>query len=245
MLRSLLDQPHDRAELREETGASSSTLGRIIRDFIERDWIVRNGHAYEVTPMGDLVGREFTRLLDSMETVEHLHEAITWLPTEEMDLDLSGLQNASVIAATAGNPFLPVLAMAGRIGGADHVRMLASVVVPQTLAAIRDGVIEGSQSFEGVVTPSFLDALGTDTTLGGHSQEIFEADRAEIYRYEGEFPFNMAVLEDRVLIMVSDAEKMPRAMIETRNKEVLRWAESTYTSYRDQSAPLKPERPVK
>ncbi|WP_049902558.1 helix-turn-helix transcriptional regulator [Halococcus agarilyticus] len=241
VLRSLLDRPHDRAELREETGASSSTLGRILGDFTDRDWIVRKGHAYEATPMGELVGREFTRLLDSMEAVEQLHEAITWLPTEEMDLDLSWLQNTSVTTATTGNPFMPILAMAGRLRGAEHVRMLASVAVPQTLAAIRDSVIEGAQTFEGIVTPGLLDALGTDTTLGGHSREVFEADRTEIYQYDGDFPCNMAILDDRILIMVTDAEQMPRAMVETSNEDVREWAESTYTSYRDQSDPLEPD----
>ena len=239
VLRSLLDQPHDRAELREETGASSSTLGRIIGDFTEKGWIVRNGHEYEATPMGEFVGREFTRLLDSMEVVEQFHEAITWLPAEEMDLDLSVLQNASVTTASSGNPFMPILAMAGRLRGAEYVRMLTSVTVPQTLAAIRDGVIEESQTFEGVITPGLLDALGTDSTLEAHSREVFDADQTEIYHYDGDLPCNLSILDDTVLIMVTDEEQMPRALVEASNEEVLQWAGSVYTSYRDRSDPLE------
>ena len=46
--------PHDREALAEATGASQPTLGRILRDFEERDWVRATERGYTATATGRL-----------------------------------------------------------------------------------------------------------------------------------------------------------------------------------------------
>ncbi len=240
VLRSLLQESHDRAGLRKKTGASSSTLGRILGDFTDRGWVVRSGHRYETTPMGDLIGREFVRVLESMETVEQLHDAVAWLPSEGMDFDLSCLQNAEVVTAAGGNPFMPIITLSGRLGAATEVRAIASVAIPQPLAVIREAVTNETQTVQMVATTSFFDAIESDPEMQSSVREIAATDRSEVCRYEDDFPYNLAITDDKLLMTVTDGGQMPRALIISDNEEVVSWAVSTYDSYRTQAEPLDP-----
>lgn len=242
VLDAVVESPHDRAELREATDASSSTIGRILDDFTDRGWVTRVDHRYEATPMGELVGREFTRLLDTMQTVEALHEAVAWLPTEEMGVELGALRDATVTTATESNPFRPILTMAGRLAAADEVRLLAATALPQTLGAIQEAVDNGPQAFEAVVTARFLDAVATDDRMRGQFRNVLDADRTAVFRHDGDVPYDMALVDERVLIAVSDERRVPRALVETDDDSVVSWAESTYASYRRAAEAVAPDR---
>ena len=55
VLEALADGPTDRRDLTETTGASSPTVGRILADFEDRQWLVRDGPTYALTALGEYV----------------------------------------------------------------------------------------------------------------------------------------------------------------------------------------------
>ena len=74
VLEALAQEGCDRADLRAETGAHASTIGRVLGDFEKRRWIERTGRTYELTPLGECVANRFSALRDAMETEGKLRD---------------------------------------------------------------------------------------------------------------------------------------------------------------------------
>ena len=243
-LETLIEGPRDRAELRESIDASSSTVGRVLDDLKAKGWVTQTNHRYEATRTGRLIGTEFARLLDAMDAVEQLQGVVDWLPTEEMEFDVTTLRDAEVTTATQSNPFLPTLRMAARLGEADEVRMLAYAAIPQTLAAVREAVIDGTQTFEAVVTSELLDAVRDDAEMATQARSIADAERAAVFRSVEDVPYNLAVADGTLVMDVADDRRLPRALIESESEAAVSWAESVYDSHRRDAEPLDPGRIV-
>lgn len=241
-LEALIEESHDRASLRESIGASSSTIGRVLDDLKTKGWITRTDHHYEATQVGKLVGDEFARLLETMEAVEQLQEVIDWLPTEQMEFDITTLQDAKITTATQSNPFLPILRMATRLGNASHIRMLASSVNPPVLSAVRDAVIDEVQTFEAVMTPDLLDAVCSEMDMSTQIREILAANQAVILKTDSTFSYNLAIADGDLLIEATDSQSLPRALIETDNESAVSWADSVYESHRVDAERIGPSR---
>ena len=243
-LEALIERPHDRADLRESIGASSSTIGRVIDDLEAKGWITRIDHHYEVTQVGKLVGGEFARLLETMEAVEQLQEVIDWLPTEQMEFDITTLQDANITTATQSSPFIPILRMADSLGTASHIQMLASSVIPPVLTAVRDAVVNEAQTFEAVIPAGFLDDVSAETDMRTQIQEILDSSQATVLRSDSEVPYTMAIADETLLIEGTDEQGIPRALIETTNRSAVAWAESVYTSRRSDAERIGPSQVV-
>jgi hypothetical protein len=52
-LRTLRAGPADRDDLRAATEASKATVSRLLNEFEDRNWVVRDGHEYELTDPGE------------------------------------------------------------------------------------------------------------------------------------------------------------------------------------------------
>ncbi|WP_049899804.1 helix-turn-helix transcriptional regulator [Halococcus agarilyticus] len=237
-LEVLIEGPRDRAELRESIDASSSTVGRVLDDLKTKGWVTQTNHRYEATRTGRLVGTEFARLLDAMEAVEQLQGVVDWLPTEEMDFDVTTLQDAEITTATQSSPFRPTLRMAARLGEADEVRMLAYAAIPQVLTAVQKAVVEGTQTFEAVVTPDLLDAVRDDAEMTAQARSVADADRAAVFCSGDSVPYSLAVADGTLVMDVTDDRRLPRALVETENETAVSWAESVYDSYRQDAEPV-------
>ena len=87
VLERLADGVHTRSELGEATGASQATLGRILGDFEERDWVRREGNGYVATATGRLVAEGFRDLLDVMAAERELRDVVAYLPTEALGFE--------------------------------------------------------------------------------------------------------------------------------------------------------------
>lgn len=241
-LETLIDDPHDRAELQEAIDASSSTVGRVLDDLMAKGWVTKSDDRYAATRMGELVGREFARLLDAMEAAEGLSEVLDWLPAEGMDFDLTTLRDADITTSTRTNPFAPVLRMATRVGSADHVQLLAGSVLPRTLAAVREAVVEGTQTLDAVVAPAVLDAVDADSEMSAQVREIAAADRASVFRCDGDVPYDVAVADGAMVLNVTDEQGFPRALLEADHEAAVSRVTFLHESYRREAEPVGPER---
>lgn len=74
VLDALAEGPCDRDDLRGATGASSPTMGRILADFEDRRWIIRDGSTYELTQLGAFVTDRFADLRGAMATERKLRD---------------------------------------------------------------------------------------------------------------------------------------------------------------------------
>lgn len=107
-LEALAERPRDRADLLELTGVSSSTLGRTLRRLEDRNWVVRRGGAYDVTPLGAFVASKLADLLDQLETVRELRDVWQLLESEARGLGVDMVTDATVTLAAPDDPYRPV-----------------------------------------------------------------------------------------------------------------------------------------
>ena len=75
--------------------------------------------------------------------------------------------------------------------------------------------------------PAYEDALATVAAADGVTQ----------YVYSGGFPFVLAVMDETVVLGVTD-DASPTALLETTDDAVRQWAETTLDRYREAARPL-------
>lgn len=96
VMKGLTDGAREREGLRAATGASTPTMSRILTDFEDRRWIVRDGPTYYLTPLGEFVAERFLGLREAMEIERKLRDVWQWLPREMEGFSVDLLTNAVV-----------------------------------------------------------------------------------------------------------------------------------------------------
>ena len=240
-LEALVEAPSTLAELEAVAGTSRTTLWRTLTEFERRGWADRTDDGYEATPVGAFVAETFARFLAGLDAADELGELIQWLPLAEMDFDLARLADAEVAVPTPNDPQAPMRLSLEQTAGARRVRILTHAVAPAIVEALHDGVQAGEQVLEGVVTQGAIDTITADPGMMAKFEELLDADGTTIYRYDGEIPHILAILDDeRVGLGVDDDQGRPRAVLDVADRLVLKWAEETFEGYRADATRLDP-----
>lgn len=236
VLERLADGVHTRSELGEATGASQATLGRILGDFEERDWVRREGNGYVATATGRLVAEGFRDLLDVMAAERELRDVVAYLPTEALGFEFGHLAGATVVTPTETRPNAPLQRLLALLRRADSVTAFSHALNDQSLGVVADRL--GRQEFEAVLTPGAVESLSADRTLRERLGIVLEADSAGIRVYDGEIPLAVTIGDEVVNILVRDDRGVVQAAVETDAPAVREWAERRYEHYRVHSDPL-------
>lgn len=231
VLDELTDGIHTRRELAERTDASQPTLGRVLRDLRERKWITYEDQGYAATATGRLVAEGFTDLRDILETEMRLREVVDWLPTEAMAFDLRRLTDATITVPSQTRPGAPVQRVLELLRSSDHVWIVSHAFNEQSLGVIHRRVVDGSQTFKGVLSSDAVDAIARDPTLRQQLQELIDSESAEIRRYTDEIPVAVTITDDLVHLLLRDNDGLLRAALDTDDEQVLSWARATHEQY--------------
>ena len=236
VLESLAAGHRNRSELAEVTGASQATLGRILADFEDREWVVRSEGAYVATATGRLVAEGFRDLLDVMAAERELRDVVAYLPTEAMDFDLRHLTDARIVTPTETRPNAPLQRLLELMRGADSVTAFSHALNDQSLSVVADNL--GAQEFEAVLTQGAVDSLTADETLRARLRRVVSAPSAGIRVADGDIPVAVTVADDVVNLLVRDDREVVQASVDTTDPAVREWAERRHEHYRVHSAPL-------
>ncbi|SEO45151.1 Predicted transcriptional regulator, contains HTH domain [Halogranum amylolyticum] len=240
-LRLLADRPHTRRELVAETGASQPTVGRILGDFEERSWVVRDGGEYRTTATGTLVAQGFDDLLSIVDTEEKLRPVVRWLPTDAIGFDLERLADATITTPSQVRPNAPVKRALDLLGDAEEVRIFSYAFNEQSLDVITDRTAAGQQRFEGVFSSSAIDAIADDSRLRQQLHELLTAEHASIRITDEEIPVAATVADSVVHLFLRDDRGLLQASLDVDDPAVLAWADETFARYWETATPLDPE----
>lgn len=230
-----------RGELKEMTGISQATLGRILDVFVQRGWVEKGGQTYCITPLGTFLAEELLTFLHTVNHIMHLEEVARLLPPEEIDFDLSHLSEATIVRPSQTDAIAPVRRMLEHLGDADRVTLLTNTVASQGLAATNRAISEGNQSLEAVITDEAYQMVLNDSEMYDLLQEMIASERAHIYHYEGSVPHLVALCDGTGIISPANALGIPQAVIETTNETVCDWIADTVEEYRQQARLLTVE----
>lgn len=229
VLEALAEQPHTRAELRDLTGASASTVGRTLSEFEDRCWIERVEHRYETTSLGTFVAEGMVTLLHRMETEQALREVWEWIPVDRIDLDVESFLDAVVVVPEFGAPHRTTDRFAELVEESERFRGFTTTSVGSDMEVLFRNAVAGMETE--VVWPPDL----TETVLDSHSEvlpEAVESGNLTVLAHRN-LPCACGIFDDRVGLAGYDRETgLMRATVDTDGPAARRWAEDLYRSYR-------------
>jgi len=160
--RTLADGPLTRHELQETTGIPRATLSRILADFRDRELVVRSGHEYGLTSLGEVLVDELESTFEAVAAMETLQTVRQWLAVDEYDIPVERLADADVVVPEPSDPMAPVRRAEDLLAAASSARVLAYSMVPGCLDAVWRAVMTGRQTFEGVLTRAAVKTMLDD-----------------------------------------------------------------------------------
>jgi len=227
--------------LAERTGASRSTVARILATGEDRGWVASEGSQYELTTEGRAMIEEIRGCLRTVEGIQHLGEALDWLPAPARSLEYHWFRDADIVTGRPSNPTEPFDYVSDRIRSATEIRTLAWTGVPRLTKLIDGQSRTGELNCEAVMQADFLDGLDGRPEAASHWRGPTARD--EVWRYDGDVPISLHVIDETTVIWLDERrgeELVVRGALVTENRAVLSWAESLYREYRGEAELLDP-----
>ncbi|MFC7225293.1 helix-turn-helix transcriptional regulator [Halalkalicoccus sp. GCM10025322] len=238
-MESLADGPRSRAELRDVTGASSATVGRIVQAFEKRGWLVRDGTHYSLTALGTFVAGSFAKHRHDMKLARKLDDLLPHVPIGEIGIDVDQLTDALVTQAIPANSF----AMVSRIRELEldsmEARSLTDFFPEPCIDGRYEAIVNGTQTFEAVFAPTVIEAAVASDSASKF-EAIVAADCTDIYVYDGDISYPVMFHDGEVCLIVRDEENVSIGMIETDDETVVDWVMDVFETCRAEATLLTP-----
>ncbi len=238
-LDALAERPRSRADLQALAGASSSTIGRLLREFETRGWIRRDGDRYRATSDGLFVAGELTTLLDRIETRQQLRDVARWLPAEKLGISIESFSDAVVTVADSDDPYKPIRRYDELIADAGTMRAFGTATLKSANAGTLYRNVRDGMRTEIIYPPPIVEVVLEWSPMA--AKKGLEGGNLTILLHDA-LPCGLTIFDDRVALTGYDPDTgMLRAIVDTNSPEAREWAEAFYESYRDEARPLAPD----
>jgi predicted transcriptional regulator len=234
--------PATRVGLQDETGIPRATLSRILADFRDRSLVTRDGHRYELTPLGGHLATELSSLFSSVESQIALQTVAEWLPLDELGLAVEDLKEIEVTLPTPIDPMAPVKAAAEAIDNVDHVQAFCYSVLHAPILAECQNVTERGQRFQGVIAEGVLDVVSSDPELAERLIDLLTHGQADLYVFDGVIQQQLVIADRLVMFLVADEEGAIQGLVSIDDESIIPWAEATFESIRRKAEPITADR---
>jgi len=239
IMRELVD--HDtrsQRTLRAALAASRTTVTRALRSLQDRGWVEQADNGYRLTATGSLIASSVTELLDTVATTAELSVFLRYAPVDELDTELLTTADVTVTTPTDANPYAPARKQTEIVHRADRLRVLLPATDLESTRAVTEAVTEDGLELETVVSPS-VESMFDTPAFASLVREGMSTGRSAVLVSPTELPFYLGLADDdHVQIGVADDEGIPRALLETTDDHVRRWADGVYSEYREAAEPI-------
>jgi len=230
--------PSGRGELRQELGASRTTVSRALQSLAEAGWVEADGRTYRLTRAGELVGEAFINCLDTAAAVAELEEFLRWFPA---DHDLPPVLDAgdlTVTYSTDADPYAPARTQTEVLREAERLRVLLPAVDLDSTRTLVDQVVERGLEIETVLDPE-VESTVIAPEFAPLLREAMETGRSSMFVTEAALPFYLGLADDGLVqVGLADADGLPRALLETTDGAVREWGERVYARFRERGSRL-------
>lgn len=241
VLAALVEKPHTRRDLEARLDVSQPTLGRILGDLAERNWVESEQGHYRATPTGRLVEAGITDLRERLATETRLREVVEWLPMETLEFDFRHLADATITTPSRTRPNAPIQRMLELLAATDSARLVSHSFNEQKLDRIHDRTVEGDLTTRGVFAEAAIDAIAATPDLRRQLRTLVDAEGAEIRVTTDDIPLALEVTDDRTHLLLRDGDGIVRASLDTDDETVRSWAETAHERYWSDATPLEPD----
>lgn len=219
--------------LAELTGASRSTLQRILSELSDRGWVRRTSEGnYAATPIGTHILNQLVPFVESIETVRELDEAVASLPTDSLSIGIHHFRDATVVRPAPNDPNAPGAYFTTSIRDTAELSCAVDLAAPLALEhAMRDRVVDGVLQSEHVLTDRLFRYNRRHPERAQTWKELAQHG-ADVYRYDGDIPCNVFILDGTVLLGETPPDGEGCILFETDSQPVLEWAQGFVKEYR-------------
>jgi predicted transcriptional regulator len=228
--------PVPRFDLVERLGVSRVTVGRILNDFVARQWVAREGTTFRITPVGEVVCETFGALLTTVESMDRLSSVQPWLPAD-FDIDARRLATARITVPTWSDSVAPIRRAAELCYGLDSLRVCASGVAPDVIQGIRDAAVDEGTHVEVVMTSAGLDVIRDDPTMRGWFADLVDAG-GRVHEHPGH-SYLVATCDRTAIVGMNDDAGAPRGLVESTDVAVFDWVDSVIDRCRAEGQPVE------
>jgi predicted transcriptional regulator len=201
-----------RADLRAYLDASRTIVGRNLEGLCERGLVAKVGTDYALTRAGELIATDLLDLAETIGITRKLEPVLRWVPDGALDLDLGCFADAEVLVAKPGDPWSMINRHVNCLQSIDHCQRFLPFTGLHAQEAALERVTDHGARGELVLTPEIADVHFSDPNYAPLTEEMVETGRFECFRYDGEVPYCLAVIDETVQIVVADGDQ-PRAML--------------------------------
>lgn len=236
----LAEEPRDRDELIERIDISRATLSRLLRQLEDREWVTQDGTRYTTTRFGAAMANDITQVLDTATTIRQFQGIAQYLPFDELGIEFHQLRGARITEATSSDPAAPARRVGQLLDAADRTRILKQAIDPNASRPHYEVVIQGKQRTEVILTSEAIDTVNENRETRQWFQDMI-TNEVPVYRYDGSVPINLKIIDETVVLSVTDENGLLPALIETSDEEIFSWAVETFESYGEQAAVVEEE----
>lgn len=235
--------PVDQRTVAEGVDASRRTVKRTLDALEERGWVVEttvNGE-YRISALGELVLDAYLDVVDRLSVADRLGPFLERIPADALDIDPLAFADAEVVVREEGKPYAPMDRVLEIRRDASHIREVADIVQADSAQQLRERVESGELEAEVVLEAGVLDAVADHDGYAAEFEAALASDGATFYVFEGEVPFVFGLMDETVLLGVTDDMGVPGATVVSDRPEIRAWAVDRFESYRDRATELTPD----
>lgn len=240
ILETFVEAPRTRDELRDHVDASRVTVTRILRELEARNWIENSGQEYAVTPLGDWICNEFTRLADEVEAEQRLRQVLQWVPSDLFTFDVRYLRDAETVLLEGSDPTAVLRRFVGLHNDSERAVGYTCCVAPPLIEKHWELTVNGNTLVEQVLTPKALNTVLNHSTAEQQLYEMLDETNAHYFVYE-DIPISVGIVDGTVAINLTDEERVQRGVLITEDETVHKWAVDLFETYRDKARPVDPD----
>jgi predicted transcriptional regulator len=234
-LSALAAGPQSRDGLRTVIGASNATVGRLLNDFDKRTWVKRDGHRYELTPLGDFIATGFFDLVERFETEHSIRDVWQWFPTN-LGFTIEMFSGATATLQDRHNPYCPNSRYAELVETSESLREMGTIPhKEENVRMVLERAVAGMKVelvFPGEVL-TYMGGFAPDLT-----DEALKSGNLVLLVHD-HLPGGFWIFDGTVGTCCRDRETgLSRAVIDTSTTEAQAHAQSLYESYRSEATPF-------
>lgn len=240
VLQLLAEGPRNHDEIRDRIGASRVTTARILREFEEREWIARTGQECTLTPTGEWVCDEFTRLLDELAAERRLRESLQWLPSDLLTFDVRRLRDAERIVLEESDATAIIRRILEFRRSSDRIRGISRTVAPVFIENDWESTVQGDTHLDQVVTPDALDTIRAHPTAAEQLREMLEQPDVDVSVTE-DIPISVSIVDGSVGIDLADEQGVVKRGLVSADDAVHEWAVDLFETCREEARQVAPD----
>lgn len=246
VLRLLGEDPLEHDEIRDRIGASRVTTARILRELEERGWITRTGQACTITPTGEWIREEFTRLLDEVDAERRLRDPLQWLPADLPTFDVRRLRDAELLVLEESDATAIIRRILEIRRDSDRIRGITRTVAPVFIENDWESTVHGDTHLDQVITPAVLDTIRTQPSAAQQVREMLQEPDVHVSVCE-HVPISLGIYDGAtgddgtVGIDLPDEAGVVKAGLVTDDEAVYEWALELFETCRDEARPVAPD----